>query len=56
MDASLKANVTNDDGEWTWEKVEEERKRGMKIAEMWAALEGSNGEFSGDGGVVLGRY
>ncbi|CAF9914012.1 MAG: hypothetical protein ALECFALPRED_009206 [Alectoria fallacina] len=56
VDASLKANVTNDDGEWTWEKVEEERKRGMKIAEMWAALEGSNGEFSGDGGVVLGRY
>lgn len=54
--ASLKDDVQYDDGEWTWEKVEEERKRGMKIAEMWGALEGLNGEFSGGGGVVLGRY
>lgn len=54
--ASLKAGVGNEDGEWTWEKVEEERKRGMKIAEMWGALDGLNEEFAGDGGVVLGRY
>ena len=54
--ASLKADVENEKGEWTWEKVEEERKRGLKIADMWGALEGLNGEFAGDGGVVLGRY
>lgn len=54
--ASLKANANNDKGEWTWEKVEEERKRGMKFAEMWGALEGLNGEFAGDGGVALGRF
>ena len=54
--ASLKADVENENGEWTWEKVEEERKRGLKIADMWGALEGLNGEFAGDGGVVLGRY
>ncbi len=54
--ASLKASVENENGKWTWEKVEEERKRGMKIAEMWGALEGLNGEFAGDGAVVLGRY
>lgn len=54
--ASLEANVKSDNEEWTWEKVEEERKRGMKIAEMWGALEGLNGEFAGDGGVVLGRF
>ena len=54
--ASLEANVGSGNGEWTWEKVEEERKRGLKIAEMWGALEGLNGEFARDGGVVLGRY
>lgn len=54
--ASLKAGVDSENGEWTWEKVEEERKRGMKIAEMWGALDGLNGEFAGDGAVVLGRY
>lgn len=54
--ASLEANVKSDNEEWTWEKVEDERKRGMKIAEMWGALEGLNGEFAGDGGVVLGRF
>ena len=54
--ASLKANVGNKGEEWTWEKVEEERMRGMKIAEMWGALDGLNGEFKGDGGMVLGRY
>ena len=54
--ASLKANIEVDNEEWTWEKVEEERNRGMKIAEMWGAVEGLNGEFAGDGGVVLGRF
>ena len=54
--ASLKANIGDGNEEWTWEKVEEERKRGMKIAEMWGALEGLNGEFTGDGEVALGRY
>ena len=54
--ASLKAAVESEKEEWTWERVEGERKRGMKIAEMWGALDGLNGEFKGDGEVVLGRY
>ena len=55
--ASLKANLAPGDGdEWTWEKVEEERKRGLRIAESWGALEGLNGELQGEGGMVLGRY
>lgn len=54
---SLKAATVDDgDGEWTWERVEAERKRGLGVAEMWASLEGLSGEFSGDGAVVLGRY
>ena len=57
MVASLKANLAPGDGdEWTWEKVEEERKRGLSIAESWGALEGLNGEFEGVGGLVLGWY
>ena len=54
--ASLKAGVESESVEWTWEKVEAERKRGMKIAEMWGALDGLNVEFAGDGALVLGRY
>ena len=54
--ASLKAGVESESAEWTWEKVEAERKRGLKIAEMWGALDGLNAEFAGDGAVVLGRY
>lgn len=54
--ASFRAKVDNEEEEWTWEKVEEERKRGVKFAEMWGALDGLNGECKGDGGMVLGRY
>lgn len=54
--ASLKAAVGSEKEEWTWERVEGERKRGLRIAEMWSALDGLNGEFKGDGEVVLGRY
>ncbi len=53
--ASLRAKGDEEGGEWTWERVEGERRRGMRIAEMWGALE-LNGELRGDGGVVLGRY
>ena len=44
------------DGEWTWERVEEERKRGIRIAEAWGRLDDLNTLFEGDGAVVLGRY
>lgn len=54
--ASLKADLGSESAEWTWEKVEAERQRGMKIAEMWGALDGLNGVFAGDGAVVLGRF
>lgn len=55
--ASLEANgLETGDGEWTWERVEAERRRGMRIAELWGALDGLNGEFGGEGTVVLGRF
>lgn len=54
MAASLTAK---DDGEeWTWEKVEEERKRGLKIAHMFNGLDALHEEFVYEGKPVLGRY
>lgn len=52
--ASLTAK--EDGGEWTWEKIEEERKRGLKIAHMFNGLDALNAEFAYDGKPVLGRY
>lgn len=54
--ASFNAAVEDENAEWTWERVEEKRKRGLRIADMWGALEGLNDEFVGDGEVVLGSY
>ena len=54
MAASLKPK--DGDGSWDWQRVENERVRGMKIAEMYNGLEALNEEFVGDGVAVLGRY
>jgi hypothetical protein len=55
MAASLNAGFSESDN-WTWEKVEEERRRGMKIAEIYNRLDALNGEFTGEGDLVLGQY
>lgn len=46
----------DDDTEWTWEKVEAERARGMKLAELFAGLDGLHEEFNGGRDGVLGEY
>lgn len=43
-------------GEWDWQRVEEENKRGMRVAEKFQALEGLHQEFTGSGGAALGKY
>lgn len=53
--ASLTANDAESE-EWTWERVERERKRGLEVAEMYNGLEVLNGEFTGEEQPVLGRY
>ncbi len=53
--ASLTANGSATE-EWTWERVEKERQRGMKIAELYNSLEILNEEFTADERPVLGRY
>ena len=55
MAASLTAGFADSD-DWTWERVEEERKRGMRIAEIYSGLDALNGEFTGEGVPVLGQY
>ena len=57
IDSSLMAEDSGDESEiWDWARVEKERLRGMKIAEMYSKLDGLNDEFWGDGAEVLGRY
>ena len=55
MAASLNAGFSESHN-WTWERVEEERKRGMEIAEIYNRLDALNGEFTGEGDLVLGQY
>lgn len=54
----MAASLTAKDGdrEWTWERVEEERLRGLKIAQMFNGLDILNEEFIYEGKPVLGRY
>ncbi|KAF2420012.1 hypothetical protein EJ08DRAFT_598624 [Tothia fuscella] len=41
---------------WTWERVQEERKNGLKLAEAYDSLEGLKGVFAGGEGVAMGQY
>ena len=43
-------------GEWDWKRVEEENKRGLKVAHHFQALEGLHKEFTGSQGAALGKY
>ena len=54
----LAASMSPKDGGdvWDWQRVEEERLRGMKIAELYNGLDALNGRFTGEGEVVLGSY
>ncbi|KAI9845637.1 MAG: hypothetical protein M1837_004611 [Sclerophora amabilis] len=55
MDSSLTPSIS-DDEPWTWKRVEEERKRGMRIAEAMDGLDSLDGTFTGPDGPALGEY
>lgn len=54
IDASLLP--CGDEGVWTWTRVEEERLRGMKVAELMAGLDALYDEFTADQIPALGEY
>ena len=55
LDVALSVKHTAD-GEWDWERVEQERRRGMAIAEGWTKLEALHDEFTGDERAALGHF
>ena len=55
IDASLRPDGS-DDEVWDWTRVETERVRGLKIAEMMAGLDSLHDEFTADGEPVLGQF
>jgi len=55
LDSSLNPSQVGNSG-WTWEMVEKERQRGMKIAKLMAGLDQLNEEFTGDTKPALGAY
>ena len=53
--ASLTANNFQTE-DWTWERVEQERLRGLKIAELFNGLDALNDAFTAENRPVLGEY
>ena len=59
LDDVLQSSLTpTEDGSkgWTWDMVEKERQRGMKIAQLMADMDQLKGEFTGDSKPALGAY
>lgn len=54
-DASATGQPNNAEDVWNWDRIQTERKRGMKIAELYAGLEALNQEFSYEGKPLLGE-
>ena len=55
LNTSLSAQTEEDD-EWDWRRVEDERVRGMKLAELFNGLDGLSSEFHGEGDDALGIF
>lgn len=49
-------SADNGDEVWDWARVEKERLRGMRIAQVYSDLEGLSAEAPEHGSMVLGRY
>jgi hypothetical protein len=55
IDASF-TTLSSDAQEWNWQRVEDERFRGIKLAEMFNGLDGLSGEFRGGDDHALGIF
>jgi hypothetical protein len=56
LDSSLEAKSTDINDIWDWNRIEQERTRGMKIAQLMADLNELDDEFSGNKIASLGEY
>ena len=54
ISSSLTASAGDDT--WDWDRVEQERVRGMKIADLFNGTEALNDEFTAENTPALGRY
>ncbi len=54
MDSALTASIG--DATWDWDRVEQERIRGMKIADLFNGTESLSNEFTAEKTAALGRY
>ena len=55
VDAPLTSSADGD-GVWDWDRIETERRRGMRIAECYAGLEALNEEFTYENKASLGAF
>lgn len=55
IEASLQPDNANGDV-WDWQRIEDERVRGMRIAELFNGLDALEGEFRGEDDMALGVY
>ena len=55
IEASLKPHNAQEDV-WDWQRIEDERVRGMRIAELFNGLDALEGEFRGEDDMALGVY
>ena len=57
-EAAIEATLVppEDQGAWDWKRVEEERLKGLELANAFHALEAISGTVPGDDEVVLGSY
>ena len=53
---TIEHNLEDLNGVWDWTRIEEERLRGLKMAETFAKLDTLNEEFTGEERPALGLY
>jgi hypothetical protein len=59
FDEVIQSSLTpteEDEKGWTWDMIEKERQRGMKIAKLMGDMDQLKGEFTGDSKPALGEY
>lgn len=49
-------SIQNGEDTWTWEKMQENRLRGLYLAEAFDSLDGLKDVFDLEGGAAMGRY